>query len=269
MTMRCRSGRPPGPCRSPDGLNALRPRGSVPQATLARQVAGYELESASTNAGQESRQVACSCDVTQLGPARVPPRPSSTPCHLFRDRSIRLPRAPGDLAVPEAGGMNRLPTSMRYRRRHDRYQQYEKPLPGHQLQIGVKFLEPLPGRRRYYQHTAIDDCTRIRISRSTSATPSRLRSPSSTTSCPSFPSPSSASRPTKAVSSGLSSTGTCSTRTSSIATFGPGPHLHGRRVQSAAAGVGAVLQLPPAPGSLDGQTLYERMRDRLGLERHG
>ena len=47
--------------------------------------------------------------------------------------------------------------------RHDRYQQYEKPLPGHQLQIGVKFLEPLPGRRRYYQHTAIDDCTRIRI----------------------------------------------------------------------------------------------------------
>src|SRR3990170_3409767 len=52
---------------------------------------------------------------------------------------------------------------MRYRRRHDRYQQYEKPLPGHQLQIGVKFLEPLPGQRRYYQHTAIDDCTRIRI----------------------------------------------------------------------------------------------------------
>jgi transposase InsO family protein len=60
-------------------------------------------------------------------------------------------------------GVNRLPSSMRYRRREDRFRRYEKPLPGHQLQIDVKFLEPLPARRRYYQYTAIDDCTRVRV----------------------------------------------------------------------------------------------------------
>jgi len=32
------------------------------------------------------------------------------------------------------------------------------------LQLDVKFLERLPGtRRRLYQVTAIDDCTRIRV----------------------------------------------------------------------------------------------------------
>jgi hypothetical protein len=32
------------------------------------------------------------------------------------------------------------------------------------LQVDVKFLERLPGtRRRLYQFTAIDDCTRIRV----------------------------------------------------------------------------------------------------------
>lgn len=40
--------------------------------------------------------------------------------------------------------------------------------PGHQLHVDVKFIEPpgQPGRRkRYYQFTAIDDCTRLRILR--------------------------------------------------------------------------------------------------------
>jgi hypothetical protein len=41
--------------------------------------------------------------------------------------------------------------------------------PGHQLQIDVKFVEPITtdaGRRkRCYQYTAIDDCTRLRILR--------------------------------------------------------------------------------------------------------
>ena len=32
------------------------------------------------------------------------------------------------------------------------------------LQIDTKFLEPLPGKRKsYWQFTAIDDCTRLRI----------------------------------------------------------------------------------------------------------
>jgi len=41
---------------------------------------------------------------------------------------------------------------------------YEKPQPGHRLQMDVKFLERIPGtRKRLYQFTAIDDCTRIRV----------------------------------------------------------------------------------------------------------
>jgi hypothetical protein len=41
-------------------------------------------------------------------------------------------------------------------------------MPGHQLQVNVKFIEPLgqTGRRRkLYQFTAIDDCTRLRVLR--------------------------------------------------------------------------------------------------------
>ena len=39
-----------------------------------------------------------------------------------------------------------------------------EPQPGHRLQLDVKFLERIPGsRRRLYQFTAIDDCTRIRV----------------------------------------------------------------------------------------------------------
>jgi transposase len=89
--------------------------------------------------------------------------------------------------------LNRLPTSQRYQRRDRRWKRYEKAQPGHRLQIDVKFIEALPtpqpaidasphsspptaanpmpdttrlaarGRRRYYQFTAIDDCTRLRV----------------------------------------------------------------------------------------------------------
>jgi hypothetical protein len=39
-----------------------------------------------------------------------------------------------------------------------------KPQPGHRLQVDVKFLERIPGtRKRLYQFTAFDDCTRIRV----------------------------------------------------------------------------------------------------------
>ena len=62
--------------------------------------------------------------------------------------------------------MSRLPASQRYRRHRDRWKRYEKPLPGSRVQIDVKFITPLPGsRRKYYQFTAIDDCTRLRVLR--------------------------------------------------------------------------------------------------------
>jgi transposase InsO family protein len=41
-----------------------------------------------------------------------------------------------------------------------------RPLPGHRVQLDVKFIAPLPGsRRKHYQFTAIDDCTRLRVLR--------------------------------------------------------------------------------------------------------
>jgi transposase-like protein len=62
-------------------------------------------------------------------------------------------------------GMNRLPANQKHRPHGKRWQRYEKPQPGHRLQMDVKFLERIPGtRKRLYQFTAIDDCTRIRVS---------------------------------------------------------------------------------------------------------
>lgn len=62
--------------------------------------------------------------------------------------------------------MSRLPSSQRYTRTKTRWKRYEKQLPGHRVQVDVKFLDPLPGsRKKHYQFTAIDDCTRIRVLR--------------------------------------------------------------------------------------------------------
>ena len=61
-------------------------------------------------------------------------------------------------------GMGRLPANQKHRPHKQRWKRYEKPQPGHRLQVDVKFLERIPGtRRRLYQFTAIDDCTRIRV----------------------------------------------------------------------------------------------------------
>jgi transposase InsO family protein len=61
-------------------------------------------------------------------------------------------------------GMNRLPASQTHRPYGRRWRRYEKSRPGHRLQVDVKFLERIPEtRRRLFQFTAIDDCTRIRI----------------------------------------------------------------------------------------------------------
>lgn len=62
--------------------------------------------------------------------------------------------------------MNRLPSSQRYKSHDRRWTRHEKPMPGHQLQIDVKFITPVGGRKkRFYQFTAIDDCTRLRVLR--------------------------------------------------------------------------------------------------------
>ena len=78
-----------------------------------------------------------------------------------------------DVAISTSGvwrilkrlGLNRLPASQRYKRHDRRWKRYERPLPGHRVQIDVKFIQPRPGapKPKKYQFTAIDDCTRLRI----------------------------------------------------------------------------------------------------------
>lgn len=73
----------------------------------------------------------------------------------------------------------RLPASQRYKRHDRRWKRYEKQRPSHHVQVDVKFVEPLPGKPgsggpavkpagrpgKFYQFTAIDDCTRLRVMR--------------------------------------------------------------------------------------------------------
>jgi hypothetical protein len=54
--------------------------------------------------------------------------------------------------------INRLPANQKRRPTGRAWQRYEKPQPGHRLQLDVKFLERIAGtRKRLYQFTAIDD----------------------------------------------------------------------------------------------------------------
>lgn len=61
--------------------------------------------------------------------------------------------------------LSRLPSSHRkYERGTHKWKRYEKQQPGHRVQVDVKFLERIPGStKKLYQFTAIDDCTRIRV----------------------------------------------------------------------------------------------------------
>jgi transposase len=106
-------------------------------------------------------------------------------------------------------GLNRLPASQRYQSREKRWKRYEKPLPGNRVQIDVKFIDPATGktpitgklptqrrRAKYYQLTAIDDCTRLRVLRIYPAATRRPQCSSWTTYCSACRFGSKSSRPT-------------------------------------------------------------------------
>ncbi len=97
--------------------------------------------------------------------------PGKISIYLARYHEVTISKS-GVWRILKRLDMNRLPTSQRYQRHTRRWKRYEKQLPGHRVQIDVKFIDPLPesaggGKRkkRYYQFTAIDDCTRIRALR--------------------------------------------------------------------------------------------------------
>jgi len=93
-----------------------------------------------------------------FGPGRI--------CMYLRRYHALTISQPGVWRLLKRAGVSRLPSNMRYQSRQERFKRYEKPLPGHQLQVDVKFLAPVAGRaRKYYQYTAIDDCTRLRVLR--------------------------------------------------------------------------------------------------------
>jgi transposase InsO family protein len=91
--------------------------------------------------------------------------PAKIAMYLKRYHDVDISSS-GVWRILERLAMNRLPASQRYKRHDRRWQRYEKPLPGHRVQLDVKFIAPLAGSRgKHYQFTAIDDCTRLRVLR--------------------------------------------------------------------------------------------------------
>ncbi|MCG3777025.1 MAG: hypothetical protein JW395_3900 [Nitrospira sp.] len=87
--------------------------------------------------------------------------------YLKRYHDITISRS-GVWRILKRLDLNRLPSSQRYKRNERRWKRYEKQQPGHRVHIDVKFIAPLKGSGRsthYYQFTAIDDCTRLRVLR--------------------------------------------------------------------------------------------------------
>ncbi|NGO56084.1 transposase [Mesorhizobium camelthorni] len=90
-----------------------------------------------------------------LGPMRIV-------WYLSRYHAVTISHA-GVYRILKRHGLSRLPSGTRVRKIHS--QRYEKQVPGHQIQVDVKFLkfDRKDGKSiKRYQYTAIDDATRIR-----------------------------------------------------------------------------------------------------------
>jgi transposase InsO family protein len=89
--------------------------------------------------------------------------PDKIAMYLDRYHDIQISKS-GVYRILQRLQLNRLPQNQRYKTHEARWRRYEKPEPGHRIQVDVKFLERIKGPgRRYYQYTAIDDCTRLRV----------------------------------------------------------------------------------------------------------
>ena len=89
--------------------------------------------------------------------------PSKIADYLRRYHKVRIAHSSVH-RILQRHQLNRLPASQKHRRYAKRWKRYEKQQPGHRIQLDVKFLERIPGtRKRLYQFTAIDDCTRLRV----------------------------------------------------------------------------------------------------------
>ena len=90
-----------------------------------------------------------------LGPIRID-------WYLERYHGLKISDA-GVYRILKRNGVNRLPGGTRVRKIHTK--RYNKQVPGHQIQMDVKFLtfmDKTGKKTRRFQYTAIDDATRIR-----------------------------------------------------------------------------------------------------------
>ncbi len=84
--------------------------------------------------------------------------------HLERYHDIKI-SPNGCYRVLVRNKLNRLPENIKKRSRNQ-FKGYEKRVPGHHVQIDVKFLffNKKQGKHiKHFQYTAIDNCTRIRV----------------------------------------------------------------------------------------------------------
>jgi transposase InsO family protein len=84
--------------------------------------------------------------------------------YLSRYHNIKISSG-GVRQVLLRAGLNRLPKSIKHKSKMPAYKRYEKQVPGHQVQVDVKFLTFYRYRKkiRRFQYTAIDDATRVRV----------------------------------------------------------------------------------------------------------
>jgi transposase InsO family protein len=92
--------------------------------------------------------------------------PAKISMYLKRYHDIGISQS-GVWRILQRVDLSRLPACQRYKRADRKWKRYDKPRPGHAVQVDVKFIAPLTSssRKKYYQFTAIDDCTRIRVLR--------------------------------------------------------------------------------------------------------
>jgi transposase len=93
--------------------------------------------------------------------------PQKIAMYLARYRDVTISNS-GLWRILKKFELNRLPSSQRYKRADRKWKRYQRQLPGHQIQIDVKFVDAIQGSgrgKKFYQFTAIDDCTRLRVLR--------------------------------------------------------------------------------------------------------
>jgi transposase len=148
--------------------------------------------------------------------------PDTISKYLVRCHKISI-SGTGVWRILNKAGLDRLTRTQSHKPHAKCWQCYEIPQPGHQVQIDVMFVVPLPGvtKKRYCRYTAIDDCIRLRILKIFERNSARSAIQFVDYVGEHFPTASIGSRPTVVLSSRRISTGTSSTRASATSTSIP------------------------------------------------